>query len=145
MAKGPFGSGGGSTIAQPVGSQTKPTVTQRALTALRRVQFTIEDVKDPEQLYQILYHQQQAIDAALRTLNSNPTVGGNLLTGNVMHVGVTSYLNHGLGRPWRGVWCCLPLGQPSSFEVVSQPPNVGPELVLPLLPGKSGTYDFYVY
>jgi hypothetical protein len=145
MPTQPFASGGGSTIAQPVGPQTKATSSQRALASVRRMFFTEDDVKDPKRLYQVLYQITQGLTDALRQVAENPVGGGNLLTGVVFTTNQTLYLSHGLGRPYRGWWPARAQGLAASMVEAALPTGVTSSQVLPITSANAGVYAIYVF
>lgn len=145
MATGPFASGGGSTITQPVGAQTKPTISQRPLTSVRRQRFTSADLQDPERLYQVIADMSNALANAQHQLAQLPIGAGNLLTGWTFTPGQTQYLGHGLGRAWRGWIVTRAQTNAASIKEAPYPSAVTSALVLPLVSANAGVYDFYIF
>lgn len=137
--------GGSSIITQPVGSQTAPTVVQRALFAVKKTFFTSADLQDPDKLYQVIRQLDDALATALRSVSTSPIVNGNLLRGITFTMGQTLYLNHGLGRPYLGVIATQALGNPWSYTIATLPMSVTASQVLPITSTNAGTYDLWIF
>lgn len=141
----PLASGGGSTIVQPVGSQTKPTIVQHALESLRRIFFTSKDLQDPERLYQVVYQIQTNVGRVLRILAQSPIGGGNRITGLVFTAGQTLYVQHGLGHDWSGYFCTRAQGGYPAFQEAALPASTTKTQVLPITAQNAGTFDLYIF
>lgn len=145
MPAGPFGSAGSSTVVQPVGPQTKPTILTRAREALTRVQFTVQSLTSPEELFRVLSAIQTNVAAALRPLAEDPGASSVYLRGIVFAAGQTLYLSHGLGRAYAGWQVTRALGAAASFVEAALPTGVTSALILPLTSANAGTYDLRVF
>lgn len=136
---------GSTVVTQPVGSQTSPTIVQRALVSIRKLFFTAKDLEDPERLYQILKQYQDSYTSALQALGSSPWAIGSLQEGVVFTTGQTQYLAHGLGRAWAGVWCTKAAGLPWLYTIAAYPAGVTADKVIPLTSTNAGTYSLVVF
>jgi hypothetical protein len=146
MAKGStFSSGGGSTIVQPVGSQTRPTISQRAIESFRREFFTVKDLEDPERLYQVVYQLQTNAQRMFHILATNPIGGGNLVQGLIFTAGQTLNVQHGLGRDYIGYFCTRAQNGYPAFQEAPLPASVTRSQVLPVTAQNAGTFDLYIF
>ena len=141
----PQGAGASSIITQPVGSQTAPTVMQRALFAIRKVFFTSADLQEPDKLYQVIRQIDDGVTTALRSVSTSPILNGNLLRGVVFQMGQTIYLNHGLGRVYIGVIATQAIGNPWLYTIAALPMGVTGSQVIPLTSVNAGTYDLWIF
>jgi hypothetical protein len=137
---------GSTIVTQPVGSQTAPTVVQRALINIRKLFFTSKDLQDPERLYQVIHQHQQAVVSALNALGTCPLSVGVLIKGLVWAPGETKYLNHGLGRPFQG-YICVGSHGPNVWAGVydAQPVGTTTAQVIPLVQPTAGTFDLWIF
>lgn len=134
-----------STIAQPVGSQTRPTILTRSLVALRQVSFNADSLSTPQQLYAVIHALQQNVLRVVRVLAANPLLGANHLTGWTFTANQTQNIPHRLGRPWQGYIVCRAQVNPASFIDAPYPPGTNSSQLLPLTSANAGTYDFLVF
>jgi hypothetical protein len=143
--------GASSTIAQPVGSQTRPTILTRSAIAVREMFFTSADLQKPDKLYQVIHAIQQNLSKALRVLGSNPMLSGIAITGQSCTASTQVNIAHGLGRPYRGfIVTGAQHGSYAQFEEVvpgdnGYPPGLSKSTYLVLFPGNTGTFDFWVF
>lgn len=139
------GSVASSTIAQPVGSQTKPSVLTRSLIGIRQLFFTSNDLADPEKLYQVIARLQSNLIAAIRPLAENPTLAGVLVTGVVFVGGDTQLVSHGLGRAFAGFYCVDAAGTSWAGKRVASPTGTTAAQMIALTNPTAGTYSFWVF
>lgn len=145
MARAAQSSAASSTIAQPVGSQTRASILTRALQGVARVFFTAKDLEVPDRLYQVIHQLQSNLLLALRPLAENPTLGGNLLKGIVFTGGQTLYLAHGLGRAYRGWYVVRAQGAAASLVEAALPAGTTSDRIIGLTSANAGTYDVMVF
>lgn len=151
MGTGAVSSGRSSAVvAQPVGSQTKPTILARVALSVREMFFTSADLQKPDRLYQVIHQVQQNLSKALRVLGSNRQLSGNEITGITCTAGTQFIVSHGLGRPYVGFYATYAHGAPAQFTVilpsdVGYPPGVTTSQVLVLVTGNTGTYNLWIY
>jgi hypothetical protein len=136
---------GSTIVTQPVGSQTAPTIVQRALIAIRKISFTSKELTDPERLYQVISQQEQAFASALQALGSSPISVGTLLIGTVFTAAQTLFLSHQLGRPWTGYICTQAQTNPALITTASLPTGATPDKLIALHSVNAGTYDFWIF
>lgn len=139
------GNAASSTIAQPVGSQTKPTILSRAAVALRGVFFTSADLQKPDRLYQVISALQTNVASVVRSLASNVTLSSVRLSGNVFWSGQTVLINHGLGRPYLGWYVVRAQGGAASFVEAALPPGVDTSQAIAITSANAGTFDLIVF
>ncbi len=139
------GSVASSTIAQPVGSQTKPSVITRSLIGIRQLFFTSKDLADPTKLYQVISRLQSNLVAAIRPLSENPTLAGNLLTGLSFTGGTALNISHGLGRPFVGFYCVDVVGAAWAGQRVALPPGVTSKQMIAIQTANTCTASLWVF
>lgn len=137
--------GGCSVITQPVGSQTKPTISTRAALAIKPARFTSEDLKDPDRLHKVIYDQGQVAANAIHAISSNPLVFGNIIRGKVFTANQTLLIEHRLRRAYQGWLCVRAQGNPWSGVEAALPAAVTSDLAVSLTSVNPGTYDFLVF
>lgn len=141
-------SAGSSTITQPVGSQTAPTIVTKAANALRQIFFTASDLADPNKLYQVLQRFNASLTAALTVLGQNPLQNGNLILGVAIGNGAQAVIMHGLGRPYVGYLMVNDHGVSggSIFNIGTLPPGVTTSQAIALVNESSASvFDFWVF
>lgn len=117
----PVGHVATSSIAQPVGSQTRPTILSRASVALQKLFFTAASIENPDGLYRVLHLMQQNVALVVRVLASNPTLSCNVLTGESFSSGATRVIPHGLGRAYHGFYPLNAQGAAPAIYIVPAP------------------------
>jgi hypothetical protein len=139
--------GGGATtvVVQPVGTQTKATLLQRAFNGMRQVKFTVGDLQDPETHHRILSQFVQHATTVIRTLSEDPTTSGVILRGEVFTAGQTRTLSHGLGRAFVGFRVEHAQGAAPALYTVAQPAGVTAQTSITVKSDNAGTYDLRVY
>jgi hypothetical protein len=138
-------SSGSSVIVQPVGSQTKATTRSRSGIGVRQVQFTLDDVSDPERLHRVLLHLQSNLVQPLHGIGQNPMLPGNLLQGLVFGAASTLVIAHGLGRPYQGWLCVRQQGNPAVLVETALPTGVSASQMISILSTNAGTYSLWVF
>jgi hypothetical protein len=142
---GPTGKASSSVIAQPVGTQTKPSILSRTAQGLRGVSFTSEDLKDPAKLYKVLYDITANARAAIHGLSQNPLLQGNAVTGITFTGGQTVVINHGLGRAYNGYHPINDNGNIWSGKIGALPSGVTSSQCIALTSTNAGTFDFWIF
>lgn len=141
----PTGHVASTTTAQPVGSQSRPSLFTRLSSALRQAFFNSADLEDPKKLYEVLHQLQSNLGFAVRGLASNPLASGTHLTGLPFKNGVPLLIPHGLGRPYLGYVVTRATAQVSIPVDVGMPPGVSTRDCLNLVVTNDATIDLYVF
>lgn len=141
----PASNAGSSTIVQPVGSQSKPTILTRALQGLRKTFFTGSDLQNPQQLHKVLTDLQTNTALAVKPLAENPLLSGTRVAGVAFTSGQTRTLNHGLGRAYQGYHTVNDSGVNWTGFVANNPSGVSKDQCITLTSPTTGTWDFWVF
>lgn len=137
---------GCSVIVQPVGAQTKPTITSQAQDIFRVLQLASTDVDSPEKVASLLLRIQQNLNLALRPIAQNPIATSlNLIRGLVFTGGQTRFIAHGLGHAYQGWWCCRAQTNPAVLVEAALPTGTTPAQFLGITSTNAGTYDIIVF
>ncbi|HLW78110.1 MAG TPA: hypothetical protein VKU44_00790 [Terriglobia bacterium] len=122
-----------------------PTILQQALTKIRKVFFTEENLADPKSLYLVLHTMQQNFVAALGPLAAMPLLSGNVVQGVALVGGTPFTINHGLARAYQGLVCINTSGVAWTGFITTNPPGVTADQCITVQNPNSGTFDFLVF
>src|SRR5258708_17288834 len=91
-----------SVIVQPVGTQTKPTLSRQAIPPAPHdpVPFSVASLKDPATLHPILSQLHQNTMKTMSALISDPVAPGNVIQGHSFTAGQTLPITHALVRAY---------------------------------------------
>lgn len=139
------GGGGPTTIVQPVGTQTRPTLLTRAFTGMRQVRFSQDDLQDPAQQHRIITSIVDNVQLALRPLSEDPTLSGNIVRGLVFTAGQTRSVPHGLGRAYTGFRVEHAVGAAPALYAVALPAGATSAQIIAIKSDNAGVFDVRVY